>query len=840
MLRLFSGNKRAISSIEKNIKKINKIQGDIKKIPTEEFIQLSLNLKKEVMNKKEKEELLIYKAVAMVKELTYRVYGLELFDTQIIAGLSLNNNVIAEMKTGEGKTFAAMITSYISFLKNEKLYIATANEYLAKRDSEMTSKVLDLLSVKTSCLDPKEQNRITEYKADIIYATTVFFAFDYLRDNLALDKNHIMQVDRHSILIDEADLTLIDQARTPLNITGHKGKKDIELYVLFKDNIENFLNKEEEKNIFEIDPETKNITLMEEGYNILEKFLIDFNFITKKEHMYISENLKYLHILNNTLKARLVYKKDNDYLIQNGEAVIIDTKTGRVSEGRRWGNGLHQAIEAKEGLKIQQESNTTASVTIQNYLKKFKKVSGMTGTAKTEEMELKNIYGLKVIVIPTNKKFIRKDERDIVFMKKTAKINAIVEKIKEEHSKGRPILIGTISLESSMEIADALYKEGISYSLLNAKNHEKESEIISNAGKKNAITISTNMAGRGTDIMLGGNREDMIEDLVENGMSREEAFNTWSNENKLVNELGGLFVIGVERNISRRIDNQLIGRSGRQGDNGTTQFYLSLEDDIVKSYGFQKISKIWKAMKLKEDEPVQNITIDMNIAAIQKRIEGANQEARKMILSFDDINEEQRSIIYELRDKILYSEGNIDGFILKSTENKLEKMIYKFANDSISVEQWDLIGMENYFNKILGKEIDIDKWFKSNVKFSIDDIIKKVKTEFSNILFEKSDILKENYEQKQKETILNVIDEQWSLQLSSLDELKNRVFFRSYAQEKPLEEYQKEIFKEFNEKLSNMEEDYILSISHLQTKSNYEIFISNFRFGLSQIPNIGM
>jgi preprotein translocase subunit SecA len=840
MLTLFSKNKKTLKKISKKVKKISKIQELLKEKNFEDLRELGLKLKEEYKEHKNI-DLIVSEAAAIIKEITLREYGLNLYDTQIIAGIALDDKIVAEMKTGEGKTFSAMLTSFISFIKGEQLYIATANEYLTKRDAETTSRVLDRLGVKTSHLQPQQshQDKLDAYSADIIYGTIVMFAFDYLKDNLALNIDHLLQTRRHNILIDEADLALIDQARTPLSITGDKGKEDIELYMLFRQKVDIFENTEEES-IYELDLETKNITLLDVGYTVLENFLIENKFINKKEEMYISKNLKYLHILNNTLKAKNVFKLDNDYVINNDEAMIIDPKTGRISEGRRWGNGLHQAIEAKEGLTIQQESNTTASITIQNYLKKFEKVSGMTGTAKTEERELKNVYGLKVVVIPTNKDFVRDDKADIVFMKKAPKIAAIVAKVVEENKKGRPILIGTASVDSSMELADALYKVGIKYSLLNAKNHEKESEIISNAGRLNTVTISTNMAGRGTDIMLGGNREDLVEELKGKGISKEEALKEWQTENKKVNEIGGLLVIGVERNISRRIDDQLKGRSGRQGDNGESQFYLSLEDEIIKNYGLNKVEKIWKALNIKDDEPVQNITIDMNIAAIQKRIEGANEEARKMVLSFDDINEEQRNIIYELRNKILNEDKSLDNFLINFTTPQVAKMVQKFANDSYTEEHWDLKGLENYLEKILAKKIDIYNWFKSDTNLTIDDIIIKVKDEFNKVLAAKKELFKNNYNQAQKETMLKVIDEHWSLQLSSLTELKNRVFFRSYAQEKPLEEYQKEIFKEFKEKINNMEEDFILSVSHMELNEDYKIFIKQFRLGLSPVLTVGI
>jgi len=840
MLTLFNKSKKTLNVVNKKIKKIDSIQSALKVLSNIELTDLATKLKNRYKTDKNIDDIIV-EAAALIKEVTFREYGLDLYNTQIVAGIILDDQVVAEMKTGEGKTFAAMLTSFIHYLKGEKLYLATANEYLAKRDAETTGVVLSTLGVKVSYLEANQSKlkRLEVYNSDVIYGTIMMFAFDYLKDNLALNKKDIQQVDRHSILIDEVDLALIDQARTPLSITGTKGKEDIALYILFRENINLFENTEENKN-YEVDLDINNLILLDNGYSVLEKFLIDNNLIEKKEEMYMSRNLKYLHILNNTLKSTHLYKLDNDYVIIEGEAVIIDVKTGRVSEGRRWGNGLHQAVEAKEGLVIQQESNIIASITIQNYLKKFQKISGMTGTAKTEERELKGTYGLRVVVIPTNKNFVRVDNSDIVFKKKKFKLASIVDKVIENHKIGRPILIGTASLDSSMEIADELHRAGLKYLLLNAKNHAKESEIIADAGKLNSITIATNMAGRGTDIMLGGNREDFIKNLIKDGISKEIAQEKWLIENKKVNEVGGLLVIGAERNLSRRMDNQLKGRSGRQGDNGESQFYVSLEDELVKNHGYNQLDKIWNALNIGEEEAVKNITIDMNISAIQKRIDGASEEARKMVLSFDDINEEQRQIIYELRNKILYEEKSLDEFLIKFSTPKIMNTIYRFANEAYPEEAWDLKSLEGYLGRILDKKIDINDWFKADKDLSVEDIKEKASNSFKSVLKNKRKLLGDKYEDMQRETILRVIDEQWSIQLSSVSELKNRVFFRSYAQEKPLEEYQKEIFREFKEKLNNMEEDFILSMSHLKPSEDYNIFLKYFRVGLSPIATVGI
>jgi preprotein translocase subunit SecA len=822
----------------KKIKNLYKFEKDFEDISIEE---LKSKIKKLRIDYKKTKKINYLESSLIIKKLIEIEYKISLFNEQLIAGILLSENYLLEMKTGEGKTFAAIYTALISFIKEEKFYISTANDYLAKRDAEIAFNILDKVNIKVSYLSKTHstEEQIKAYKADLVYSTLQMFAFDYLKDNLVFNKKQRTQRIRDTILIDEADLALIDQSRSALSLTGNDGLNDIEIYKLFTQEVD-FLSLEDDN--YEYEKDTKTIVVLDSGYTKIEDYLINKNIIKTKQEMYLSKNLRYLHIIINCLKAKHSYINEIDYVIIDEEIVLVDEKTGRLSEGQRLGNGLHQALEAKEDLEIIKEKNIVGSITIHNYLKKFKNVSGMSGTVKIQESEFKSIYKLRVVEIPTHKKNRRIDSQDLIFLSKKDKFNALVEDVKEKHKTGQPIMIGTITIESSMEIADLLYKEKLPYNLLNAKNHKKESKIIESAGKKGAITIATNMAGRGTDIMLGGNREvESLRISEEKNISKIEAYKIWEEQNKEVNDLGGLYIIGSERNTSRRMDNQLIGRSGRQGDHGLTQFYVSIEDEIIDAYGFKdKMKKVLSYMKGIEGNGISHPTLDIQIETLQKKIEGQSEEARKSVLGFDDINEEQRNIIYSLRNKILNSENNLDKFILSFTKGQFAKIIEKYIDESYPTENWDLVGLENYLEKLFNKEIDIVNWFENNLNLDISDIMIKIENEFKTVLSDKKEKFGEKYIDIQKELSLKVIDNHWSEQLSNLTELKNRVFFRSYAQQKPLEEYQKEIYYEFKKKINNMEEDVMLAICNYEPVDITDIILNNFRFGLSPIIGIGI
>lgn len=833
----FDKSKRLINKISKKIKLIEEEYKKIRECDDIFFLNFSNDLKQKYLNLKTIEENDKLKAIAIIKELIRREYSIELFDIQLIAGYLLNDNIIAEMKTGEGKTFTSIISIYLnSIIKNDslekqKVYVCTANDYLAKRDYEICNKILSKLGISVSYIG---ENKNKDYKNNVIYGTINGFAFDYLRDNTVIKKEDIFQDEHNFILIDEADLTLIDYARTPLSLTNESANEEIKALYFMKIYEEYF-----DESDYSVDLEFNTISFNESLYNKLEKILIEKEIIEKSNEMYSVGNLKYLHALSNIIKAKELHKNNIHYIVKDDTINIIDEKTGRISEGRRYGNGLQQAIELKENVTVQENKSIIGTITVQSYLKNFKKIAGMTGTGETDKKEYKQNYNLDVVVFPTNKKSNRKDYQDIVFFKKEDKYKAIIDEIKEEHQKGRPILIGTTSVESSMELSSLLLKNNLKHELLNAKNHEKESKIISKAGEKNAITIATNMAGRGTDIVLGGDREIIISNYINEGFSKEDSYNKWKTLNEEVNNLGGLHIIGTERSESRRIDNQLIGRCGRQGDNGTTQFYLSLQDDMVKKFGLQKIEKVWKALGIKENEGVHNITIDMNIGMIQKKIEASNYEARRMVNSFDDLKNEQRTIIYDLRKKIINKENGLYEFIINFTESKIIKIINKYANESYSEERWNLKELDKNLEKIFAKNIKIEEWFKSSNSYIYNDLKEKVLEEYRNILQEKENSLKKYYMKKEKEIILLIINNEWTNHLSSIEQVKNRVFYKRFAQQKPLEEYQKEIYREFLATIDNMAENIIINLCHLE-QFNYEKLIKENRVFLSPLFGTGV
>ncbi len=832
----FNKSKILINKVSKKILLINKEYDVFKNYSEEQFLEFGNQLKSKYLNKNEIEEVDKIKAIAAIKALIKIEYSIELFDIQLIAGYLLNNNIIAEMKTGEGKTFTSIIPIFLQSILNnkneidQKVFVCTANEYLANRDFQITNKILSKLGITVGCINTEPKKN---YKKNVVYSTINRFAFDYLKDNTVLKKENIMQKSHNFILLDEADLTLIDYARTPLSLTNDSVNEEIKA-LFFMKNFENDFN----ENDYLVDIEFNTISFNESFYNKLEHILIENKIIEKTNELYSVGNLKYLHALSNIIKAKELYRNNINYIVKDEQINIIDEKTGRISEGRRYGNGIQQAIELKENVPVQESKSIIGNITVQNYLKNFKKISGMTGTAETDKKEYKSNYGLDVIVFPTNKKSQRKDYQDIVFFKKEDKYKAIVKEIKEEHEKGRPILIGTTSIESSMELSSLLMKNNLKHELLNAKNHEKESKIISKAGEKFAITIATNMAGRGTDIMLGGDRDMVIEELMQKGLNKEDSLLKWKELNQEINDLGGLHIIGSERSESRRIDNQLIGRSGRQGDNGSTQFYLSLEDEMVKKFGLQKIEKLWKALGVSENEGVYNVTLDMNISLIQKKIEASNYEARKMVNAFDDLKNEQRRIIYDLRNKIINKEESIYDFIVNFTESKLIKLINQYANESYNEENWNLKELDKSLEKILGKNIEIEKWFKSSNSYVYFDLKEKIISEFKQILNNKKEILSDYYLKKEKEIVLRIINEEWASHLSSIEQVKNRVFYKRFAQQKPLEEYQKEIYREFLATIDNIAENIIINLCHIE-KFNYEKLIKENRTYLSPIFGTG-
>ncbi len=734
-------------------------------------------------------------AFAVVREASKRTLNMRHFDVQIIGGVVLHQGKIAEMKTGEGKTLVSTLAAYLNALVGKGVHIVTVNDYLAKRDSEWMGQIYKYLGMDVGVIvhDLDDEERKKAYNAHITYGTNNEFGFDYLRDNMKFDINDYVQREHYYAIVDEVDSILIDEARTPLIISGPTDETT-DKYVKLNQVVK-YLQKDKD---FTIDEKSKTVSLTDEGVAKLEKILNQGN-------LFDPSNMELLHHVNQALKAQQLFKRDVDYVVKDGEVIIVDEFTGRLMPGRRYSDGLHQALEAKEGVTVEKENQTLASITFQNYFRMYTKLAGMTGTADTEAVEFNKIYNLEVVVVPTNKPMIRIDHNDLVFKTEKAKFNAVIEEIIECHKKGQPVLVGTISIEKSELLSKMLKRRGIKHNVLNAKNHENEAFIVAQAGRKSAVTISTNMAGRGTDIVLGGNPEMMLKEEIklqnkkysdeEYKLRLEQLKKQCALEREEVLKAGGLHVIGTERHESRRIDNQLRGRSGRQGDPGSSRFYVSLDDDLMRIFGGERISKLMDTIKIPDDEPIENKLITRSIENAQKKVESHNFEIRKQLIDYDDVMNKQRETIYSLRKEIL-TEENLKNLMLEFTEEYFENIFNKYIDERTNPDEWDIDS--------LLKELESDLSIKLN--FNPDDIENIHVEEFKKTLFNK---LKEEYDTKEKIygdelvrhleklILLHALDTLWKEHLLNIDLLKEGIGLRGYAQQDPVRVYQKEAYELF-------------------------------------------
>ena len=789
-----SRNSRILKEYTPIINQINSLEKTYQGFTQADFIKETENLKKTYASEKNLTNI-IPKAFALVREASIRTLGLRHFDEQLIGGLALHFGKIAEMKTGEGKTLVSTLPAYLNSLTSQSVFIVTVNDYLAQRDSEWMGVIYKYLGLSvgtiSSNLSTEEKKEI--YKRDIVYGTNNEFGFDYLRDNMVYDITQKVQGKLNYAIIDEVDSVLIDEARTPLVISG-SASESTNMYLKINKLTQLVISGNKDNLLYSIDEKQKSVSLTENGHQEVESLLIKNNFISKTESLYDPKNIQLLHLIDSSLKANLLFNKDIDYVVENNEIVIIDEFSGRKMPGRRWSEGIHQSIEAKEKVAIQNENQTYASITFQNYFRLFKKISGMTGTADTESVEFQQIYNLEVIVVPTHKKMIRKDHVDLVYLTVKEKFNAIVLQAKEIHSNKQPILIGTTSIEASEHLSKMLKKENIKHSVLNAKHHQMEAEIIAEAGKSCAVTIATNMAGRGTDIVLGGknNNSGQSDNKVDRG---EDAKN--------VKELGGLFIIGTERHESRRVDNQLRGRSGRQGDPGESKFYVSLEDNLMRIFASDKVSDIMKKLGMEEGEAIEHKWVAKSIENAQKRVEAYNFDIRKTLLEYDDIANEQRKVIYNQRDEIL-NRDNLLEIIINIVSQTVNALIYNNIDKDLPVTQWDLGSL----NDVLIKEftIDINCANKIETEKSDNAILTLEKYIDETLLTKIQSNLKLLNDKDKNELIRNifltVIDEDWRNHLSAMDYLRQGVGLRGYAQKNPKNEYKRESFEMFEEMLT--------------------------------------
>lgn len=777
--RLFNGsNEKEVKKIRKIVEQqINPLEDGLKKL-SDSSLANKTNEFKARLAKGETLDDILPEAFAVVREASRRVLGMRHFDVQLIGGIVLHRGNIAEMCTGEGKTLVATAPVYLNALEGKGVHVITVNDYLAKRDSEWMGQVYKFLGLSVGLIvhDLDFQQRKIAYNSDITYGTNNEFGFDYLRDNMVTSLDQMVQRPLHYCLIDEVDSILIDEARTPLIISGPGQKSTDNYYVMAK--LVLHLKKDED---YTIDEKQKTVAPTEAGVAKMEKML-------HVENLYDAENLELNHLFVQALRAQTMMQRDKDYVVKDGEVVIVDEFTGRLMYGRRYSDGLHQAIEAKEGLEVQRESQTLATITFQNYFRMYDKLAGMTGTAKTEEQEFIKIYGLPVIQIPTNKPIQRKDLPDVVFKTKRGKYRAVVKEVERRHATGQPILIGTTSIEQSEELSHMLDAAKIPHSVLNAKYHEKEAAIVALAGQKGAVTIATNMAGRGTDIQLGDG----------------------------VAALGGLAIIGTERHESRRIDNQLRGRAGRQGDPGSSQFFLSLEDDLLRIFGGDNIKKFMEKMGLDEDEPINSRMVSNAIQKAQKRVEARNFDIRKYVLEYDDVMNQQRKVVYEQRRRILEGE-NMKDQVLRMVDTIIEKGMQTYADPKLYPEEWDFAGLLKYS----------EKYFLAPGEIKLEEIEDMSREEVEDKL---KTIAHETYESREKSigssmmrelekaVMLKVVDSKWMEHLDDMDMLKEGIGLRSYGQRNPIVEYKVEAYDIFEEMQQAMMETIVLYLYHIQIR----------------------
>ncbi len=799
-----SKHKRVINRISKTVDQINSLESSFEQLNADDLLAKSNELKDQVRSGEALEKVLP-QAFALVRESSKRNLGLRHYDCQLVGGVILNEGRIAEMATGEGKTLVATLPCYLNALTGKGVYVITVNEYLAERDANWMRPLFEGLGLTVSHVVPNQsfEEKKNAYQADVVYITNNEAGFDYLRDNMAMDKAHKMQKDLFFAVVDEVDSILIDEARTPLVISG-VAEDNSEIYKRIGQIIPRL--KQEEFDLetgdvfiegdFQIDEKVRSAELTEKGHENVERLLVHNGLLKEDDSLYASENLKLLNMVQSSLRAFNLFEKNTDYLVQNGQVVLIDTNTGRALPGRRLSDGVHQALELKENVNIQVESQTLASTTFQNFFRLFDKLSGMTGTAETEAQEFEEIYSLETIVIPTNLPMIRDDKDDKIYLTLEEKYDALVEEIETINSTGAPILVGTISVETSELISSKLKQRKIEHNVLNAKQHEREAEIISQAGAQNAVTIATNMAGRGTDIVLGGNEKD--------ASFREKVLS-----------LGGLHVIGTERHESRRVDNQLRGRSGRQGDPGSSQFFLSLEDSLMKIFAPERVKNLMQSIGgMKKGESIEHRMLTGAIERAQRRVEGRNFDLRKRILEFDDVLNEQRQVIYSQREEIL-QEDDLTELIDSMRFNEISDLVYSFMQPSSVESQWQTDKLKNSLSSDFAFEFDPVQ-FLDDEKNNQDNLINEIVSQLKNKYLEKRIEYSEVLPGLEKQIVLQVIDISWKNHINALEYLRQNIGFRSYAGKDPRLEYKREAFEMFEGLLTNINAEAIKFLSKIQ------------------------
>ncbi len=829
LTRVFgSRNERQLRQLNRIVAKINALEPEIEKLSDEQLQAKTPEFKQRIAGGEALDKVLP-EAFAVCREAGRRVLGMRHYDVQLIGGMVLHLGKIAEMRTGEGKTLVATLPVYLNALEGKGVHVVTVNDYLARRDAAQMGKLYNWLGLSVGVVYPgmPHSDKREAYGSDITYGTNNEFGFDYLRDNMALSKADRYQRGLHYAIVDEVDSILIDEARTPLIISGPADDSP-ELYIRVNRIVPNLVKQEAEdgEGDFWVDEKGKQVHLSEAGMEHAEQLLVDAGILdAETEGLYAAQNLTVVHHLNAALRAHAIYQRDVDYIVRDGEVVIVDEFTGRTLAGRRWSDGLHQAVEAKEGVPVQRENQTLASITFQNLFRMYKKLSGMTGTADTEAFEFQSIYGLEVVVIPTNRPTIRKDSPDQVFLNRKGKFNAVLADIEECAKRGQPVLVGTTSIETSEMLSEHLRKAGVKHEVLNAKQHDREATIVANAGRPAAVTIATNMAGRGTDIVLGGSLEAEIHELGEGATDEQKAAikAEWQKRHDAVKAAGGLHIVGTERHESRRIDNQLRGRSGRQGDPGSSRFYLSLEDNLMRIFASDWVQKAMRMMGMKEDDVIEDRLVSRQIEKAQRKVEAHNFDIRKNLLDFDDVNNDQRKVIYAQRDELLDAESvkdNVDGI----RDDVIFDIVARFVPPNSVDEQWDLRGLEATLQSDFGVDMSLTDLVKSHEELDAEGITAKVQERINQHFAEKeAGVGEETMRALEKHVMLTVLDQSWKEHLARMDYLRQGIYLRGYAQKQPKQEYKKEAFELFSDMLENVKREVVTLLARVRIRSDEEV-----------------
>jgi len=822
-----SSNDRMIKKLSRSVETINALEPQMQAL-SDEGLRDKTEAFREQLRAGATLDSILPEAFAVCREAGVRALNMRHFDVQLIGAMVLNSGKIAEMRTGEGKTLVATLAVYLNALTEKGVHVVTVNDYLAQRDAEWMSKLYNFLGLSVGViingLEPDQRREA--YSCDVTYGTNNEFGFDYLRDNMAHSLDQKVQRDLNFAIIDEVDSILIDEARTPLIISG-PADGDSELYTTVNKIVPKLQRQMEEDGPgdFSVDEKSKQVHLTETGHDTIEGLLVEAGLLEEGESLYDPSHIILMHHLNAAMRAHSLFQRNIEYIVQNDQIIIIDENTGRQMQGRRWSDGLHQAIEAKEGVTIQRENQTMATITFQNFFRLYDKLSGMTGTADTEAFEFQSIYGLEVAVIPTHRAMVRDDKPDLVFLTQREKYDAIIEDIEDCVNRSQPVLVGTTSIETSEYLAGLLRQKQIDHEVLNAKQHEREANIIENAGRGGKVTIATNMAGRGTDIVLGGSIDAELEAASEESAAEHEARrNEWQKRHDEVLAAGGLHIIGTERHESRRIDNQLRGRSGRQGDPGSSRFYLSLEDNLMRIFASDKVSGLMTKLGMEEGEAIEHPWVSKSIENAQRKVEGHNFDMRKHLLEYDDVANDQRKVIYEARDELMSKSEDLEDRVAEFREEIIPPVVQSYIPPGTLDEMWDLPGLQEELERMTNEKIPVQSWLEADPDIPEDDITNRILTTLEDSYKVKEEAAgAEGLRRFETYVMLQALDDHWKEHLAGLDYLRNSVGLRGYAQKNPKQEYKREAFELFQRMLGEYKTDVVTVLSKVQVRDQEQV-----------------